>query len=99
METCLPSVLPFDSQLMIPSCAGPEFAQTLWEEKALKPEIFTRWLGTPLGTEQVLLVPPHPRMHEGLGHGRASREVTLTSWPLRPPGLASGMRPVLKFQE
>lgn len=43
---------------MTPSCAGLEFVQTLWEAKALKPELFTRWLWTPSGTEQVLLVPP-----------------------------------------
>lgn len=50
-------MLPFDSWLMTASCAGPAFAQTFREEKALKPELFTGWLWTPLVKEQVLLVP------------------------------------------
>lgn len=42
LRPCLPLKLPFDSWLMTPSCAGPESLQTFWEEKALKPELFTR---------------------------------------------------------
>lgn len=68
-------MLPFDSGLMTPSCAGPEFVQTFWEERALKPELFAGWLWTPLGKEQVLL-DPNPRLHYGF---RESREVTPTS--------------------